>query len=743
MQRPSFTTPTRWRHLPALLGFIALVAAMHWPLVAHLRTHVVGYVNGDTWEALFQLRWMARALFDLRVNPFVAPDVYYPLGWHLASGAQPPWYYAALAPLTRLLGEVVAWNLTTLLALTLAAWGAYALAHDHTHDRLAAFVAGCVYIAAPVITLRLRGHLHMLLGAMWLPWAAWAMLRSLSAGRRSAAYAALAGLLLGLAVISHWYFLYMASLPLAALWLTAAIRRRRDQALGRTLGLGLLTGAVAALVAAPWAWLTVLARRAMFPGGMAFDLLVSDPFSLSPDRLLLPNAFHPLLGAWIQRVRPLTGEHDVVGIGVTAAMLALVGLAAGRRQRASYAPLLAMLLTALVLAMGTTLHWANARVEVALPPTLPAALALPLSALNARLGVAVGRSAIPLPGLALAVWAPLYASIRVWGRYAIPLMAALSAVAAIGAAWLRRQGGRWASVAILLLAALVVAEGWVAPYIGAYDVNARDFPAVAVNARPRVNATLAALPPGTPLIEFPRDTADGLAMYAQGFHHQPVVNGYMSSPPDAMAQAPGVMDHWPTLAVLPTLRQWGVRYLVFNYAPEADYDQALAALLSWPDLALVTHLDEGFSLFTDNYIFRILDEQRPADSLEPLQVAGVYGLEPAPNGGTFRWTEPLATLTFAWPAAGMLELSLAGGRNEGVPPCHLTVEIEGVVAWEGELSRDFAPPRALLFAVEDFTNRGAPELEVTLRATPWRPTSKPDERTLGVMLYGARVRLGE
>jgi hypothetical protein len=51
---------------------------------------------------------MARALFDLRVNPFVAPDVYYPLGWHLASGAQPPWYYAALAPLTRLLGEVVA-----------------------------------------------------------------------------------------------------------------------------------------------------------------------------------------------------------------------------------------------------------------------------------------------------------------------------------------------------------------------------------------------------------------------------------------------------------------------------------------------------------------------------------------------------------------------------------------------------------------------------------------------------------
>jgi hypothetical protein len=216
------------------------------------------------------------------------------------------------------------------------------LAYDQCHDRVAAFVAGCVLVVAPVLTFRLRHHLNVMLGAQWLPWAAWALMRALRAPSperdRGLLWAIAAGLLLGLTIDGHWYYLYMATVPLVALWLAAGKRAGWR----RALGLGAMVALVCAVLVAPCAWLTLLARRAMFPNGMAFDLATADVMSLSPDRLLLPNAFHPLLGAWIQQVRPLAGEHDVVGMGLAATALGLMGVCMGRRRGRRTSPLLAM-----------------------------------------------------------------------------------------------------------------------------------------------------------------------------------------------------------------------------------------------------------------------------------------------------------------------------------------------------------------------------------------------------------------
>jgi hypothetical protein len=73
---------------------------LNWPLMLHLNSHVIGRPVDDAFEVLWQLWWMQLAVFDQHVQPFYTPDMSYPRGWYTASGAQPGWYFLALAPLT-------------------------------------------------------------------------------------------------------------------------------------------------------------------------------------------------------------------------------------------------------------------------------------------------------------------------------------------------------------------------------------------------------------------------------------------------------------------------------------------------------------------------------------------------------------------------------------------------------------------------------------------------------------------
>jgi uncharacterized membrane protein len=71
-----------------------------------------------------------------------------------------------------MLGPTATYNVVQLAAFVIAGFGVYLLIYSLTRRRLTGLIVGCVYIVAPVITMRQGGHLHTLLGMQWLPSAA-------------------------------------------------------------------------------------------------------------------------------------------------------------------------------------------------------------------------------------------------------------------------------------------------------------------------------------------------------------------------------------------------------------------------------------------------------------------------------------------------------------------------------------------------------------------------------------------
>lgn len=575
---PATGPPARLSHLPALLFFIVLVAAVNLPLVMRLNTHVVGRSFDDTFEVLWQLSALKSAIFQTHTNPFYSPHVFYPQGWYLASGAQPTWYLLLLSPLTAVAGPVVALNVTLLATFVIGGLGAYRLAARLTGRRAAGLLAGCVYIAAPMLTLRLGGHVHVLIAAMFLPYAADAMHRLMTRPAHAARATALAGLLLAASILGHWYFLFIATLPIGGLALATPSSLPWRTRLSRLLA----AGAIALIVVAPFALLTWQARHAMLPSGGSYSLHDTAYQGFSLDYLLSPNPFHPLWGARAAALFPVGGEWDVASVGYAALALAALGLLASPRRQSR--PFLVMGLISLVLGLGPALRWRGQPLVLNLPPWL----SRPLAALAPELSPVAGPVAVLLPALLLYRWLPLYSSLRVHARFHVPLMLAVAVLAGLGATWLLGRG-RGGQLLLLLLGSVVVLEGLIVPF--------RDFTPVAVNHR-AVDAWLAAQPADTALIEYPRPWLDVQAMYSQSRHGRFVVNGYMSFQPAFLAAVDAQLGEWPNADALPVLREWGVDYVIVSGLPDVAVfrDAVWPAILAVEGLCLVQSFPDAFSL---------------------------------------------------------------------------------------------------------------------------------------------------
>ena len=601
----------RFPHALPALFFLLLVLALNYPLVLKLNSHVVGRPFDDTFEVLWQLSTVHRAVFETHSNPFYTPNVFYPQGWYTASGAQPPWYLLLLSPLTAVAGPVLTYNLTVLATFILGGFGVYWVVRRLTGQTAAGLIAGCAYIAAPVFTLRLGGHLHTLLAMMFLPYAVGAMLRALGAPRAGDAavgggaagaavpswrWVALAGVFLAATILSHWYFMFIAALPIAGLALTTHSPLPWRARLARLAVIGVITG----LLIAPALLLTLQARQAMLPGRGVYLLSDAALQGFSPDYLFSPNQLHPFWRSRVHGVFPVFGEWDVVSLGYATALLAAAGLltAPWRQTR----PLVVMGLISFILGLGPTLRWRGQRVEVALPSRLAGALAPLLRDLGA---LPPGRVPILLPDFLLYYALPFYSAIRVWSRFAVPLTLVVALLAGFGVAWLwsKGRGGRAAAVA---LGALMVFEGVILPY--------ENFTEVAAIHR-TVNDWLAAQPAGTTLIEYPLPWVNGLAMYSQSLHGQRVVNGQMSFTPAFLEEVKPQLGEWPNAAALPILRGWGVEYVVISALPQVDVfrDAIWPDMLALDGLCLVQSFPDALPLmeFRETHVFAVTEPGAP------------------------------------------------------------------------------------------------------------------------------------
>jgi hypothetical protein len=497
-----------------------------------------------------------------------------------------PW-----APLTRAFGPVVSYNLALLTTLILSGVGVYLLVESLTGKRLPGVVASAVYLSAPMLTLRLGGHMNILFGAQFLPYMGLLAHRAVSTeGRQAIWYSIGAGCAYMLSATSSWYFVFIAFPVLVCFFAFGSSAHTKLIRLQRFC-ICLLTWAV---LTAPLALLTHSANTAMFGETVGFSLASSDVWSVGPDRLFVPNALSTLLRGLYHRYWRVQSEADLASLGYTAILLSLVGLWKGKGMPGRRASL-ALTALAVTLSMGLTLHWNQQRVTLALPE----ALAGPYLGATGWLTSAITPDpVVPMPGLLLARFVPFYAMMRAWARFMIPAMLGVAVWVGYGACALQsiKRIGPYLAV---LAAALILAEGAVIPY--------RDWTAIEAMQRP-VDRWLAQQPAGTPVVEYPWPHRNNSALYSQIVHGQPIVNGNAPHLPAHLAQAGNLTDTWPDEAAVATLRGWGVRYLLAT-TTEAQADEVLENLRGLPGLRWIeTFRNTGSLASTQVHLFEIHDE---------------------------------------------------------------------------------------------------------------------------------------
>jgi len=574
-----------------LFLYALLALGMTYPLLAHW-THSVLGPPGDNFEYLYKLAWFKRALFDLHVSPWFTPSVFYPQGYHLALHEMSLANVALGMPLTVLWGETVSYNTLVLLSFVLSGFGAYLLVFRLTRERLAGLLSGVAYAFCAYRMAHLgAGHLN-LLGTQWLPFLFLCLEQTLRS--RKVLLAALAGLFFALSALSSWYYAPMFSL-FAALYVLWRARPWRERLFSGRVGLLLAVVALVAMVLMlPSIVLTV---QQWSQRGMAFSLREVDVFSASVGDWFVPNALHPLWGKWLAAyygAREDVPEH-IISLSWVALLLAGMALWPGQRRRASGA-WTTLLASAVVLALGTTLHVNGQRVYLAAPAWLEKGFTAAMGWLANRLALhrmpsyyelrVAGAVYVPLPTLLCYLYLPFFDSMRVWSRFGLLAAFPVAVLGGLGTARLLRGVKRSAlhvGLGVSLVAAVVV-ELASAPFaLGWSEVRAQP---VDVWLKQQTG-------PGAVAV-FPLWKAEhGAALYASTVHGKPVVYGYGAFFPRSYRQVRPMLWDFPTAQSIALLQSWGVRYvLVGEQSYGTDWPSVQQRLTQSAALSLVGTFDE-------------------------------------------------------------------------------------------------------------------------------------------------------
>src|SRR5262245_2312880 len=171
------------RSLAIPASFIALACGLTWPLVLHLRTHLLGDPTGDTGVYVWNLWIFRHELLRHGHLPFSTDHVFsYTGGSDFALHNYTPIAGLLGAPLISLIGVVAAFNVVMIALIAVTGFSTFLLARQLGLSRFAAWTAGAVFIASPVLTARQTAHFSLVIAAP-LPLFLWALLRTFETGR--------------------------------------------------------------------------------------------------------------------------------------------------------------------------------------------------------------------------------------------------------------------------------------------------------------------------------------------------------------------------------------------------------------------------------------------------------------------------------------------------------------------------------------------------------------------------------
>ena len=534
---------------------------MTYPLVLHMRDAVVGRI-GDNIYFVFLMRWYQRAWFELGISPFFHPWLNYPQGWNLFSTDTSLATLLFGLPASLLAGPTFGYNLAVLITFVFSGWAMFYWVRRMTGSVGAGLVAGFIYAFLPYRMAHfVAGHIN-LLGMQWFPlyfMGLYEILRGRpvnnAAGQSNGIFASipwkpmvLTALMLAMIGFTTLYYLYF-TLIISAVFVAGFVLLVNRRALSDLHFWARLV--VLALLALPPVLLSVLPSLGLeSQGGLASrSISLASMYSASPTDFLLPSTDHFLFGRWVgQNFDRSLWIEATLYMGVVA--LVLAGIAwlhrAETRQSGLLKLALLLIVVAIILAMGTDLHWNSQRVEVPVPEFMHALLD--------RATVPV-----PLPTVLLFKYLPFFDKMRALMRIGVFALVFLSFTAGLGVDWLlRRAGPRRALPLTVLLLALVFLDFYPGPYTELATVAARP-----------VDSWLAQQPGQGAVAQFPFIQAeDQDQVYNTLVHGKPYIGGFFSAnQPEQYLRIRPVLEQFPQVngaegAAL--LRQLGVQWALFD-----------------------------------------------------------------------------------------------------------------------------------------------------------------------------------
>ena len=503
----------RWnpqRTLGLTAGFALLTAVMTWPQVLVLKTHAVDHQ--DVFFNLWRLRWIAHAL-AASPGALFNGNVFYPETGVLAFSDAMLVEGVLAAPLFWIgVPPVLLHNLWLVGPIVASSVGITLLARHLTGNTPASMIAGIVFAFAPY---RFEHYMHMeLQWTVWIPWAFWALQRTIESGKWR--FGLLMGVFVALQMASSVYygvFLILLSAVVGALQLLTVPRRRLMRTVGALLLGGAVAGSASWLYSRPYtAASTQVGFRSMHEV-KRFSAQPRDYRVATPTNLL----YGPALSRSERRLSP----------GILAVVLALAGL-------------------------------------MLLPPT-PTLIAY-LTALAVAFELSLGANGYLYPFLY--EYTSVFRGLRAPARASVYCLFFVAVLAAYATAALTRTGSsltRWLVSAVICAGLLL--EYRVAPLeLIAYP-----------NDPPALFKVLARLPTGV-VAEFPMPKRnsppyqDPRYAYMSTFHWMPLVNGYSGFYPRSYLNRLVRLADFPDPESVASLRRENVRYVIIH--DEGDSDTA-------------------------------------------------------------------------------------------------------------------------------------------------------------------------
>ena len=553
-------------HLAVLSVFVVLSVMLTYPLAKDLDTRIPGAPRppGDNFYYLYKVWWFGHALFDLHVSPFFNPNIFYPFGYDETLSETTLSNTVPALPLTLFFGEVVAYNLVMLISFVLSGFGTYLLVLRLTGSRAAGLLSGIVFAFCPYRMAHLgAGHLP-LMGTQWLPLLFLYLERMLV--RRRSADAVMAALFYTLGALSAWYYAYIFAMAGVVYVLACGRPWRQHLWQWRFARCALIFAIVCLLLVGPFA---LPVTRVWKGGTRPQSLHYLDHWSASPLDFIYPNVMHPLWGTWLLEQYPQNIYENMLFLGLVPLLLSIVALWGQRdRVRTAVGWLSA---TFAVMALGTTLHWKNAAVYIAVPGWLERMFTVGMGFLTNRLALypisswdlrVEGAVYLPLPTLLLVLNMPLFKAMRVWGRLGLITVFGVSVLAGCGLQRLYKrlcQRGTGAHsirlrnvLVTMAVFMLVVLESLTVPFaLGGSKTEAQP-----------VDLWLAQQGGDFAVMVYPFDGKMGLPLYSSRFHGKKVSFGKGTFWPRAFLEQQKVLASFPSRESVALLKRWEVRYVL-------------------------------------------------------------------------------------------------------------------------------------------------------------------------------------